>query len=200
MIIVSGSSSLTARRQIIPWYNVNLLHIGPSGTNFSEIWIKIKIVSCNTMRFNVVCKLRSLHRLRKTIIRCGVTQSCDQSEIGKRMSGLHSWQIFSVVLKQNEPSCNFRINNNFPLVLFHWYYNFRWIFMNENACILYIKSSLKFFPKGTISESNDIFRNLYWWYFSFWLKWYMLNDRPSNMCLTTTHEFTGLSQQKNNIQ
>ena len=46
-----------ARRQAITWTNADALSIRPLGTNFSEIWIEILILSFKKMCLkNVVCQ------------------------------------------------------------------------------------------------------------------------------------------------
>ena len=40
--IISGNDLSPVRRQAITWNNADLLSIGPLGTNFGEIWIKIR--------------------------------------------------------------------------------------------------------------------------------------------------------------
>ena len=45
IIIVSSNGLLPVQHQAITWTNADLLKIGPLGTNFSEIWIKIQILT-----------------------------------------------------------------------------------------------------------------------------------------------------------
>ena len=52
-IIDSNNGLLPDRRQVIIWTNAGLLLIGPSGTNFSEISIKIYTFSFKKMRLKV---------------------------------------------------------------------------------------------------------------------------------------------------
>ena len=48
----SGNGLSPVRRQAITWTNADLLSIGPSGTNFSEIWIKTQNFSFMKMFFS----------------------------------------------------------------------------------------------------------------------------------------------------
>ena len=54
IIIGSDNGLLPGRRQAIIWTNAEILLIGPLGTNFSEILIKILTYSFKKMRFKVV--------------------------------------------------------------------------------------------------------------------------------------------------
>ena len=52
-IIGSDNGLSTGRRQAIVWFNAGILLIGPLGTNFSEIYIKIPTLSFKKMRLKV---------------------------------------------------------------------------------------------------------------------------------------------------
>ena len=53
--IINGSDNglSPGRRQAIIWTNAGILLIGPLGTNFSEIWIKIDIFSFKKMHLKI---------------------------------------------------------------------------------------------------------------------------------------------------
>ena len=52
-ILGSDDGFLPVQRQAIIWKKDGLLLIGPLGTKFSKIFIKIKIFSFNEMHFNI---------------------------------------------------------------------------------------------------------------------------------------------------
>ena len=53
-IVIGSDNALSpGRRQAIIWANAGILSIGPLGTNFSEIWIRIQIFSLEKMHFKV---------------------------------------------------------------------------------------------------------------------------------------------------
>ena len=48
-----GNGLMPNRQQAYTWFNDDHLSTGPSGTNFSEIWIKIHWFSLNKMHFKM---------------------------------------------------------------------------------------------------------------------------------------------------
>ena len=52
-IIGSNNGLSPGRRQAIIWTNIGILFIGPLGTNFSEIVIKIHIISFKEMHLKI---------------------------------------------------------------------------------------------------------------------------------------------------
>ena len=77
-IIGSDNGLSPDRRQVIIWTNTGLLLIGPLGTNFSEIVIKILTFSFKKMRLKVSSAKRRPFCLGLYVLSSHRTYHCDQ--------------------------------------------------------------------------------------------------------------------------
>ena len=59
-IIISDNGLLPGQRQAITWTNAGILVIGPSGTDFNEIFIKIYEFSLKNAFENVIRKFAAM--------------------------------------------------------------------------------------------------------------------------------------------
>ena len=77
MIISSDNGLSPGRRQVIIWANAGILLIGPLGTNFNEILIKIQIFSLKKNTFeNVVCEMLSISYRPQYVNTDRITYKC----------------------------------------------------------------------------------------------------------------------------
>ena len=159
--IGSGNGLSPVRRQAITWTNVDFLSIGPLGTNFSEIWIKIQNFSFVKMHLKIsfvnwrpFCpggvnwtlgnKFQWNVNENGTIF-IGDNAFENDCKISPFLSRLQC--VNSSPPGQN--GCHFS------------YYAFKCIFMKEKFCIL-IPISLKFVPKGAINSKLALVQVVAW--------------------------------------
>ena len=145
--IISSNNGLSPGwRQAIIWTNAGMLLIGPLGTNFSEILIKIYAFSFKKMHLKM----------------SGKWQPFCNSLNGLMSSKYDLWSTFATARLQ-QISCSI-IGNS---VLTHLLLNkmaddiFKYIFVNEKFYIL-INTSLKFVPKGQINNIPALVQIMAW--------------------------------------
>ena len=119
MIIVSDNGLSPGRRQAIIWTNAGILFIGPLGTNFSEILIKIITFSFKKMRLKVLSGKRRPFCLGLTVLIESKYFAFNYSEKVTEVTDTSSWGC---------SRCQTKVLNWLPgkvnqPISVHWYFS-----------------------------------------------------------------------------
>ena len=141
-IIGSDNGLSPGRRQAIIWTNVGILLIGPLGTNFSEMLIKIYTFSFKKMHLKMSSGKRRPFCLDLNVLRL-------------RQIGCHSADIFKCIFLNEKVVTSFKISLKFvpespnnrkpPLVqimVWHWFRQQAIIWTNDDLVYWFIDATL----------------------------------------------------------